>query len=147
MLQDTSYSSRLAGTQATAPLVNGYIQSQAEAFNIPASKIALVGFSQGTMMSLYVGTHYPEKLAGVLGYSGALIWPQDIDSERLQEVPIHLIHGEADNVVPVEAYHDAKSRLEKANYKISGHTTPGLMHGIDEPGIESGREFLKKILR
>lgn len=97
-------------------------------------------------MSLYQGPRYQERLAGVLGYSGALFWDNTADESLLHRVPTHLIHGEADDVVPVEAWHEAKTMLEEHGFPFSGHTTPHLTHSIDEPGIDSGGAFLKTIL-
>lgn len=145
-LSGASSMSRLQGTQQAAPIVDSFITEQRAKYDIPASKTALVGFSQGTMMSLYTGPRYPEKLAGVLGYSGALIWEPDTDFNSLQKLPIHLIHGDADNVVPVAAYHNARAELEKAGIPVTGEVTPGLMHNIDEAGIASGAQFLKTVL-
>lgn len=136
----------LSGVQKAAPILDSFITEQLEAHNVPASKLALLGFSQGTMMSLYVGPRYPEKIAGVLGYSGALLWEQEIEAQALHKIPVHLIHGDIDDVVPVSAYHAAKERLEQSGFTVSGHTSPHLFHNIDEQGIESGAEFLRKVL-
>ncbi|MCD8570302.1 MAG: dienelactone hydrolase family protein [Alphaproteobacteria bacterium] len=145
-LQDRDPDKILAGVLAAAPILNAFIAEQLEQYKLPASKLALIGFSQGTMMSLYAGLHYPEKLAGVLGYSGALVWPPETDAAKLQKLPIRLIHGEADDVVPVSAYRMAREVLEKSGFDVSGHTTPGLPHSIDGQGVESGNEFLSTIL-
>lgn len=145
-LQDRDPAKMTKGVLTAAPILEGFIDSLLSQHKLPASKLALAGFSQGTMMSLYTGAHYKEKLAGVLGYSGALVWPPDTKPEKLQKLPIHLIHGEADDVVPISAYHMARQKLEAAGFTISGHTTRGLPHSIDEAGIESGGEFLETVL-
>lgn len=135
----------LAGVQKAAPILEDYIAWQIEKRGISADKTALVGFSQGTMMSLYEGPRYKDKLAGVLGYSGALVWPDDTDNAALHKLPVRLIHGDADDVVPVTAYYSAKERLEQAGFDVSGNVTPGLYHGIDGAGIASGAHFLRQI--
>lgn len=135
----------LRGVQDAAPVVRDYIAAMGKAYGIGADKTALVGFSQGTMMSLYAGPRYPEKLAGVLGYSGALVWEDEPDLSAVHKIPVHLIHGDADMVVPVAAYHHAKEALEATGFPVSGGVTPGLMHNIDEAGIVSGSAFLQKI--
>lgn len=144
-LQDRSPEAVLDGVQKAGPWLDSFITEQIEKYGVSAAQTALVGFSQGTMMSLYVVPRYPETLAGVLGYSGALVWEEDADPGSLQKVPIHLIHGDADPVVPVAAYHHAKETLEQAGYDVSGGITPGLMHGIDPAGLETGQAFLKDI--
>lgn len=144
-LQDRAYSKMLAGVQVVSPVIHAFIKEQLEEYGLPASKLALVGFSQGTMASLYAGPRYKEKIAGVLGYSGALIWEEETP-KTINRAPVHLIHGEADEVVPVAAYHHAREKLEKSGFTVSGHVSQGLPHSIDEEGIKSGGEFLQAIL-
>lgn len=141
-LQDRDPDKMLAGVQMAAPILEEFIAQQCERFNVAPEKCALVGFSQGTMMSLYVGPRYKEKLAGILGYSGAMI-----GEAGAQHLPIHLIHGEADDVVPVQARALAEELLNAAGFTVTGHTTSGLTHSIDEKGIESGAQFLSKVLK
>lgn len=130
----------LEGIERAFPILKDFILQQAEHYDVPLSKVALVGFSQGTMMSLYTAPRI-KGLAGVLGYSGAL--HGTLGEHKL---PIHLIHGEADDVVPVKAYTHAKSELEQAGFEVSGHTSAGLTHSIDEKGIQSGGAFLQDAL-
>ncbi len=143
-LQEYNPQTLLAGTQDAHPLLDNYLDKVVEETGISADKVALVGFSQGTMMSLYAGPRRKEKLAGILGYSGALVGGGGLKSAS--KPPIRLIHGEADSVVPVAAYHHAREILEKNDFEVSGHTTPYLEHSIDEQGLMSGQEFLKNIL-
>ncbi|MCB1555777.1 MAG: phospholipase [Alphaproteobacteria bacterium] len=145
-LEDWSPDSLLRGVQNAAPLLTGYIAQQIEKHGVVTAKTALVGFSQGTMTALYAGPRYPEKLAGVLGYSGALIWEEGVDPETLHKIPVYLAHGEADMVVPVPAYAHAVENLTQAGFSVTGHTTPGLPHGIDGAGIVAGRTFLQRVL-
>jgi phospholipase/carboxylesterase len=145
-LQDWTPAKVLQGVQNAAAILDNYITEQMEKHGVPPERTALVGFSQGTMMSLYVGPRYPEKLAGVLGYSGAVVWEATTDYGALHKIPVHLIHGDADSVLPVQAYHDARVILEKAGLPLTGGITPGLMHNIDEKGLEDGAEFLRRIL-
>ena len=145
-LQDRSASVTLAGVQKAAPVLDHFIADQMEKYNVPADKTALVGFSQGTMMSLYVGPRFPEKLAGVLGYSGALVGGADLEEEGINKIPVHLVHGDADNVVEVDLYHLAEERLKEAGFDVSGGVTPGLGHNVDEAGIADGSAFLRRVL-
>lgn len=145
-LQDRSRDAVLRGVRRAAPILDSFIASQMDKYGIAAENTALAGFSQGTMMSLYVAPRFPEKLAGVLGYSGALIGGDELDAPGILRPPVHLIHGDADPVVPVEAYEEAESALRRHGFTISGGITPGLQHNIDQAGIASGAQFLQKIL-
>jgi len=143
-LQDYTPQKLLEGTQEAHPVLNAYLDSLLDEYGLADKDMALVGFSQGTMMSLYTGPRRKGTIAGILGYSGALIGADGLAAEN--KPPIHLIHGEADSVVPVEAYHQAHEILMKNGFQVSGHTTPDLPHSIDGQGIESGANFLSKIL-
>jgi len=145
-LQEWTPESLLKGVQEAAPILSSFIAAQAKEHGVSYENIALVGFSQGTMMSLYMGPRLDQKIAGILGYSGALVWEEDVKPGQLHKMPVHLIHGEADDVVPVSAYHHARERLEAHEFSVSGYTQPGLAHGIDEPALKSGLEFLQNNL-
>lgn len=143
-LQDRSPDVMEAGAKHAAPILMDFITQQAARFDLPFSKVALMGFSQGTMMSLYTAPHLDHTLAAVVGYSGALLNGQTLSDT--QKPAVCLIHGEADDVVPVQAYHDAYQSLSAAGFSVSGHTTPGLAHSIDEAGLIAGGQFLAKHL-
>lgn len=145
-LQDTSAAATLAGVQRAAPVLDHFIAAQMEKYGVPADKTALAGFSQGTMMSLYVGPRFPEKLGGVLGYSGALVGGEDLAEAEMHKIPVHLVHGDVDDVVPVEMYHRAHKRLSETGHDVTGGVTAGLPHSIDEAGIREGGAFLRRVL-
>ncbi len=145
-LQDWSQESMLEGAKAAAPILNDFINKMLEQYGIADEKLALAGFSQGTMMSLYTGPRRPKRIAGILGYSGALLDGEGLSAEGIHKLPVRLIHGDIDFVVPLQAYTMAKASLEAAGFDVSGNVTRGLAHGIDDNGIESGAEFLSGIL-
>lgn len=147
-LQDRDPAKILAGIQKATPILHDYIAAQQEKFGVPADKTVLVGFSQGTMMSLYAGPRYRgadgKGLAGILGYSGALFVSEA--EEDLVKMPVHLVHGERDDVVPFAAYKEAMKGLKENSFSVSGISRPALGHSIDEEGIESGAAFLQSVL-
>lgn len=145
-LQDRSPDVMLAGIEEATPILNAYIDQLLAHYGLADNDLALVGFSQGTMMSLYAGPRRQNKIAGILGYSGALLGGEGLSAADIQKPPVHLIHGEADDIVPVSAYHQAVSLLTANGFEVSGHTTPYLPHSIDDEGIESGLAFLSKCL-
>jgi phospholipase/carboxylesterase len=138
----------IANIQQAVPLLNDFIAQCVENFGVSYDRIALVGFSQGTMMSLYVAPRHDEVFAGVMGYSGALLDGQSIldAPDKFKKFPISLRHGNADEVVPVEMFEQAHAFLQGAGYSIEGHITPGLGHGIDQDGVANGLIFLRKVL-
>ena len=145
-LQEWTPEAILMGVQNTAPMLVDFIESQSRKYNLPYNKIALVGFSQGTMMSLYAGPRLPDTLAGIVGYSGAFIEDETVPLATLKKPPVLLIHGMADMIVPVTAYYHAREKLGGAGFKVEGGVTPMLPHSIDMRGIQDARAFLKRVL-
>lgn len=145
-LQEWAPEAILKGVQDAAPILMDFIESQAHEYEVPLSRVALVGFSQGTMMSLYVGPRLSERIAGIVGYSGAFIEEEGVDLSALRKPPMLLIHGMADMVVPVSAYYHARDKLESAGFTVEGGVTPMLPHSIDMRGIHDARHFLKRVL-
>jgi phospholipase/carboxylesterase len=141
-LQNWSPESLLKGAEQAEPILNEYITQMGAHYGVADERIALVGFSQGTMMSLYAGPRRAKTLAGIVGFSGALIGAEGLTGASIQKPPVLLVHGKADTVVPVSAYHSARSALEKNGFAVSGHSTPQLDHSIDDEGIEAAAEFL-----
>lgn len=135
-----NYGDFLEGAETAHKVLDNYLDKLLKAYELTADKMMLIGFSQGTMMSLYTGLRRKESLAGILGYSGALLGLDDVDNQN--KPPVRLIHGENDSVVPVSAYRDAIEKLSKKGYSVSGHTTSNLDHSIDEEGINSGAKFI-----
>ncbi len=144
-LQDRAPAAMLKGIEKAEPVLQGYIDQLLKKYELGDKDLAMVGFSQGTMMSLYAGPRRKKEIAGILGYSGALLGVEGLADAAIQKPRIHLIHGEADQVVSVGAYHQAGTALQKAGFQVSGYTTPHLQHSIDDDGIESGLDFLTKI--
>ncbi|MGQ0528150.1 MAG: alpha/beta hydrolase [Alphaproteobacteria bacterium] len=145
-LQDRDPVKMLKGVQGTMPILKTFIEVQLKKYDLTLDRLALAGFSQGTMMSLYTGPRLGAPIAGILGYSGALVWEPDVQATALNKVPVHLIHGDADEVVPAMAYHHAHKTLDAHGFAITGGITPGLTHSIDPQGLQDGADFLKSIL-
>jgi phospholipase/carboxylesterase len=129
--------------KASVPL-NAYIDQVAAHHGLPANKIALIGFSQGTMMALHVGLRRAEPLAGIVGFSGAMVGGSKLKDQIKSRPPVILFHGSADPVVPVEALQEIKTVLAANNVAAEAHVIPGLQHGIDPSGAERAAAFLKK---
>ena len=142
-IRDFSPAARLKGAQAAAPILDHFIDHLLAIFGLVEDNMALIGFSQGTMMSLHVGLRRARPLAGIVGYSGALVGPDLLAAEIRSRPPVLLVHGDADGIVPVEALAQAEKTLKANAVPVATHVRPGLAHGIDEDGIRLGQEFLK----
>ncbi len=146
-LESRAQGPMLMGAEAAAPILNTYIDGLLEKYGLSDDRLALVGFSQGTMMSLYVAPRRRKPLAGVLGYSGSLLGGEELaGGAGIQKLPIHLVHGDADPVVTVAAWHHATEMFKGAGFDVQGSVTPGLEHSIDERGLNDGLAFLQRVL-
>jgi phospholipase/carboxylesterase len=141
-LQDRSPAMVLAGVQAVAPILDGFIDAERDRYGLADEDVALLGFSQGTMMSLYVALRRAVPLAGVVGYSGALVGADRLANEVRARPPVLLVHGDADPIVPFQAMEAAAQALQSAGVPVAALPQPGLEHSISEEGIAAGIDFL-----
>jgi phospholipase/carboxylesterase len=139
-LNDLSSESLQIGAAAAKPLLDDFIDQEAARWQVPQSSIALVGFSQGTMMALAVGLQRKQMLAGILGYSGTFLY-----LPVTSKPPVLLVHGDADTVVPAAALKHAEKKLLAVGVPFESMLRPGLGHGIDTAGMEAGIKFLGRI--
>lgn len=138
---------RWRGVQKAAPDLNAYLDGQLQKYGLDDDALALVGFSQGTMMALHVALRREKKMAGIVGFSGLLVEPNRLKADITSRPPILLIHGDSDDVLPVQALHQARAALGAAGLPVEWHVRPGLPHGIDAEGIEISRNFLAGIFK
>lgn len=134
------------GARKSAAYVDDFIDHVMEAHGVSADKVALVGFSQGTMMSLQTAPRREKQIAGVVGFSGALLGEAAFAADLKTRPPMLLVHGTADLVVPIEASQLAKNTLAANGIEVSLHERAGLQHGIDEEGLGLATQFLKQHL-
>lgn len=141
---------RWTGVNAAAPELKAFLDAELQRRNLSPSALALVGFSQGTMMSLHVGLRRAVAPAAIVGYSGMLVMPEAeaaIDAfaaEIRSRPPVLLIHGDADELIPVQAVFHAAQGLSALEVPVEFHISPGVGHGIDQEGLRHGGEFLAK---
>ncbi len=130
----------LSEIQALTPSFNRYLDDLLKVNDLPPEKLALVGFSQGTMFALHVALHRP-LCGGVVGYSGAFF--DDSTEPKTACPPILLLHGQEDHLVPPSFSQEAEARLKALGIPVNLCLLPGLNHGINEKGLKMGGVFLK----
>ena len=143
-LQDRDPTRILPEIRVAEPILNAFIDAQLAKHQLTAKDVALIGFSQGSMMSLHTAPRRAEAIAGVVGISGALFGADLLASEIKSRPPICLIHGTHDDVVPFVAMAAAETTLRSNNVSVEAHARPRLGHGIDEEGIAITRAFLAR---
>ena len=133
-----------AGVRAAAVYLHGFIDAELVRLGLPADAYAIMGFSQGAMISLFTGLRRSVAPRAILGFSGALIAPETLPAEMSNKAPVLLVHGEADEAVPVSRSHDAEAVLRAAGILVDAPDIPGLGHGIDDTGISLGGLALQR---
>lgn len=145
-LMDRQPAHMLEGAREAADVINHFIDDQLEALSLAGSKLALVGFSQGTMVGLHVALRRTPDMACMVGYSGALIGSEALAKEISARPPVCLIHGDADDVVPHRSMEHAVAALKEHGVPVEDHTRPFVGHSIDMEGLRIAAQFLKKQL-
>lgn len=145
-------SERWRGVNAARPGLDAFLDAELNRHRLDASRLALVGFSQGTMMALHVGLRRAQAPAAILGYSGMLVGPEFLGEARARDAqglppPILLIHGDQDDLIPPDAMFAAAEDLAAANIPCQWHLSTGIGHGIDETGLVHGALFVAAGLR
>src|SRR5690606_20416726 len=133
-LQVRSDAERWAGLNRSGPGLDAFITAEIERAGLTPAKIALVGFSQGTMMALHVGLRRAEPLAGIIGYSGLLAGAEHLKDEIRSRPPVFLAHGTMDQVIPVDALGASVAALAEDVVPRSRHVRAWLAHGIGRSG-------------
>ncbi|HKS85951.1 MAG TPA: prolyl oligopeptidase family serine peptidase [Pseudolabrys sp.] len=140
---------RWTGVNQAAPILDRFLDAELKRHNLPPLALALVGFSQGTMMSLHVGLRRLVSPSAIVGYSGMLVMPENADADAFaaeihSRPPVLLIHGDSDQLIPVQALFHAAQGLAAVGVPAQWHISPGIGHGIDQEGMRQGGEFLAK---
>ena len=107
-------------------------------------QVVLFGFSQGTMMALHVAPRREDEVAGIVAFSGRLLSPELLADETRSRTPGLLVHGDADDVVPVQSLPQAAEALQEAGWKdVYAHIMKGTAHGIAPDGLSVALAFMR----
>ena len=140
---------RWVGVNKAAPMLERFLDAELAKHGLPPSALALVGFSQGTMMALHVGLRRAVAPVAIVGYSGLLVLPPDgnldaMAKEITSRPPVLLVHGDSDDLIPAQALFAATQGLAALGVPVEWHLSAGLGHGIDPEGLRHGGEFLAR---
>ena len=140
---------RWTGVNAAAPALNQFLDAELARRKLPPSALALVGFSQGTMMALHTGLRRSQSPAAIVGYSGIFVLPEQaapdaVAGEIRSKPPVLLVHGDQDELIPVQALLLGAQGLAALEVPVEWHISPGIGHGIDQEGLRHGGEFLAR---
>ena len=98
--------------------LNTFLDQVFDNFQLEPTNLALVGFSQGCMVSIQVGLKKKEQINCIIGYSGKVINQKHLSNNINSKPKIFLMHGENDTIVPPTHLLEAKEYLNKCGLKI-----------------------------
>ncbi|WP_085309048.1 alpha/beta hydrolase [Planktotalea arctica] len=132
------------GMTAALADLNAFLDALMVDEDVLPEQVVLFGFSQGTMMALHAAPRRDDALAGVVGFSGRLLAPEDLADDVVVRPPILLVHGDADDVVPVQSLPEAADALQKAGFEeVFAHIMKGTAHGIAPDGLSVALAFMR----
>jgi phospholipase/carboxylesterase len=140
---------RWEGVNKAAPVLDKFLDAELARRKLPPSALALVGFSQGTMMALHIGLRRAVPPAAIVGYSGIFVLPDKAKAEAVAgeikgKPPVLLIHGDQDDLIPVQALLQGSQDLAALGVPVEWHVSSGIGHGIDQEGLRHGGMFLAR---
>ncbi|MGY6703458.1 alpha/beta hydrolase [Roseinatronobacter sp.] len=142
-LDGSTEEAALTGLQAAAHDLDAFIDQVLADEGLAPDALALVGFSQGTMISLHVAPRRKDALAGIVGFSGRLMQPEHLADDALSYPPVLLVHGDQDEVVPPQSLPEAADALTAAGFETYAHVSKGTGHGIAHDGLSLALSFLR----
>lgn len=142
-LDGSSEEAARAGMAAAVEKLNAFIDAKLAEEGLEPEALALVGFSQGSMMSLHIAPRRDRAIAGVVAFSGRLLEPDRLAAEAQVKPPVLLVHGDADEMVPFEDMGRAGNALVEAGFETYAHVMKGTGHGIAPDGLQVALSFLK----
>ena len=139
---------RWSGVNKARPALDAFLDAELARNGLDESKLALVGFSQGTMMALHVGLRRRRAPAAIVGFSGMLVGAEHLAEARAATTasppPILLAHGSVDDIIPVDALFTAAEDLAAAGLPCQWHLSIGVGHGIDNAALAHAGAFLAR---
>ena len=145
-LDGSSEEAARAGMAQAVEKLRDFIAECQSAEGVGDAQTALIGFSQGTMMSLHVLPRRAQPVAGLVGFSGRLLSPETLSAELTCRPPVLLVHGDQDPMVPYTDMAAAEQALSAAEFEVYTHTSNGTGHGIAPDGLGVALGFLQEKL-
>ncbi|MFD1511455.1 alpha/beta hydrolase [Lacimonas salitolerans] len=143
-LDGSSEEEAARGMASAVEDLNAFLDALLVDEDLLPEQMVLFGFSQGTMMSLHVAPRREDEIAGVVGFSGRLLRPDSLVDETQSRPPVLLLHGDADDVVPVQSLPEAAEALQNAGWKeVYAHIMKGTAHGIAPDGLSVALAFMR----
>ncbi|PYE86243.1 alpha/beta hydrolase [Pseudoroseicyclus aestuarii] len=136
-----------SGLERAASDLNAFLDGLMVDEDLLPEQVALVGFSQGSMMALHVAPRREDPVAAIAAFSGMLMEPELLEDELQCRPPVLLLHGDQDEVVPPQSMPAAAEALQRAGWQeVFAHFMEGTGHGIAPDGLSVALAFLRERL-
>ena len=126
--------------------LNIFLDQVLDNFQLDPSNLALVGFSQGCMISIQIALKKKKQINCLVGYSGKVINQKHLSDNINSKPKIFLMHGANDTIVSPTYLLEAKEYLVNHGLKIKTKIFKDCEHRIPVEGSSLGLEFLRKNL-
>ncbi len=126
--------------------INQVIDFAREKYSLAAEQIVVGGFSQGSMLATDVALNYPERLGGLIIWSGALINEPVWQAAANQQQPLRVVqtHGRADPILPLEGAEHLRDMLSASGHRVAYHEFSG-PHTIPMEGLQLAAQLVAEI--
>lgn len=143
-IDGSSEEESMAGMNRAVEDLNAFLDALMVDEDLLPEQVVLFGFSQGTMMSLHVAPRRDDAVAGVVAFSGRLLSPELLADDVKCRPPVLLVHGDQDDVVPIQSLPEAAEALQAAGWKeVYAHVMKGTAHGIAPDGLSVALAFMR----
>ena len=143
-IDGSSEEESMAGMNRAIEDLNAFLDALMVDEDLLPEQVVLFGFSQGTMMSLHVAPRREDAVAGVVAFSGRLLSPELLADDVKCRPPVLLVHGDQDDVVPIQSLPEAAEALQAAGWKeVFAHVMKGTAHGIAPDGLSVALAFMR----
>lgn len=134
-----------SGIEASVPALTAFIDGELASHKLDGSALALAGFSQGAIMALHVGLRRDPGPRAIVSFSGTMIGVEKLDEELKARPEVMLVHGERDDIIPVQALQYTHLALQQQGVPVRTHVAEGIAHGIDGESTWLAGAFLREI--
>lgn len=143
-IDGSSEEEAMRGMAASVDDLNAFLDALMVDEDLLPEQVVLFGFSQGTMMSLYVAPRRDDPVAGIVAFSGRLLSPETFADEVKVRMPVLLVHGDQDDMVPPQSLPEAAEALQEAGFQdVYAHVMQGTGHGIAPDGLSVALAFMR----
>lgn len=143
-IDGSSEEESMRGMMAAVDDLNAFLDALMVDEDLLPEQVVLLGFSQGTMMALHVAPRREDPVAGIVAFSGRLLSPDTFSDEVVSRMPVLLVHGDEDDVVPPQSLPQAAEALQEAGFQdVFAHVMKGTGHGIAPDGLSVALAFMR----